>query len=151
MKEEIEVIKNKDPSYIHIPVYTEELLKEANKKAKIILELDIRTITYSVLMDVFGKKIADKVYVSETVKINYKRYAVPVIKDVILFLKVNQDINLRGYIFVDEIVEELEMLNSQRKIVGKSYTKIFKGIKKFVIRVLRYNPEVKKVMNEKRH
>lgn len=150
-EESIEVIENHDASYIHIPVYTEELLKEANKKAKIILDFKLKKITYFIVREIFGEEIANMVYVDKKQKINYTRYGLPSKEDVIWILKSNLDIQTRGYIFVDEIIEEIERINSQKQAEGKKYSKIFKNFKKFVTSLLRYIPDVKKVMEEERY
>lgn len=146
----IQVIENHDASYISIPVYTEDLLKEANARAKIIVDLGLRKITYTIVREVFGEKIANAVYVGEREKRNYKKYGLTAKEDVIWFLRTNLDIHSRGYILLEEIIEELERLNAERQAQGQPYSKIFKGVKKFVRSLLLYNPDVKAVMKELR-
>ncbi len=144
----MQVIENHDASYISIPVYTEDLLKEANRKAKIIADLD--KITYFIVREVFGEEMANAVYVGKKEKRDYEKYGLMAKEDVIWFLRTNLDIHSRGYIFLEEIIEELDRLNTQRKAQGQPYSKIFDSFIKFVRSLLLYNPDVKAVMKELR-
>lgn len=146
----MQVIENHDASYISIPVYTEDLLKEADAKAKIIEDMDLRKITYFIVREVFGEKMANAVYVGKKEKRDYEKYGLMAKEDVIWFLRTNLDIHSRGYIFLEEIIEELDRLNTQRKAQGQPYSKIFDSFIKFVRSLLLYNPDVKAVMQKLR-
>ena len=146
----MQVIENHDASYISIPVYTEDLLKEADAKAKIIADIGLDKITYFIVREVFGEKMANDVYVGKKEKRDYEKYDLMAKEDVIWFLRTNLDIHSRGYIFLKEIIEEVERLNAERQAQGQPYSKIFKGFIKFVRSLLLYNPDIKAVMKELR-
>ena len=61
------------PSFIHIPIYTDELLKEANNKAKDLLSLNLNKISYFLVRQEFGEEIADSIYKNLKCK-SYYRY-----------------------------------------------------------------------------
>lgn len=142
------------PSFISIPIYTEDLLKEANKRAKILVDLNIRSITYFTIREAFGEEIADSVYRNPKVKRNYEKYGLPVKKDFISFLQIdlyfNSDIQLRGFLDVEEIVEALRWKNEQRRNSGQFVCNMYKGFDKFIKRLLNYDREVKEEMERLR-
>lgn len=145
------VKKINTPTSFSVPIYTEDLLKEANNRAKILLELGLRKINYFNIREVFGEVIANSVFRNPKCKINYEKYALRTKSDTINFLKKNNVINSRGYMKPKKIVEHLELINDHRKNRGEQYCKTFRNLKNFVTSLLNDNPEVKAQMEELRY
>lgn len=103
------------PSFIRIPVYTDNLLKETNKQAKDLLELNLNRLTYFIVAQEFGEEEADFIYKNKQCKANYK-YGLRAKEDIINFLKTDIDIHTIGFITRQDIFDQIQGLNSRRKL-----------------------------------
>ena len=135
------------PSFIHIPFYTDELLKQANNIAKDLLSLNLNKFTYFLIRQEFGEKIADSIYKNKKSKSNYK-YGLRAKEDIIEFIKTDKDILNFGFMKVEEIFEHIQGLNVQRQIRGEDYNKICNGFINFIKSLLLYNTDTKKRLEE---
>ena len=137
-------------SFFNIPIYTEDLLKEANIKAKKILELDLKKIRFFIIVEEFGEEIARIIYKERFNRLNniYKKYSLRAKEDIINFIKEDKDIYTKGYITIDEIFTQIEFLNENRKIKGLEYNPIYKNFIYFIKDMLRYNSDTIKVLKE---
>ena len=135
------------PSFIHIPFYTDELLKQANNIAKDLLSLNLNKFTYFLIRQEFGEKIADSIYKNKKSKSNYK-YGLRAKDDILEFISKDKEILNFGFIKVEEIFEHIQGLNVQRQIRGEAYNKICNGFINFIKSLLLYNTDTKKRLEE---
>ena len=135
------------PSFIHIPFYTDELLKQANNIAKDLLSLNLNKFTYFLIRQEFGEEIADFIYKNKKSKSNYK-YGLRAKEDILEFISTDKDILNFGFIKVEEIFEHIQGLNVQRQIRGEEYNKICNGFINFIKSLLLYNTDTKKKLEE---
>ena len=133
------------PSFIQIPIYTDELLKQANNIAKDLLALNLNKFTYFLIRQEFGEEIADSIYKNKKSKSNYK-YGLRAKDDIIEFIKTDKDILNFGFMKVEEIFENIQGLNVQRQIKGEEYNKIYNSFRNFIKALLLYNTDTKKVL-----
>lgn len=138
------------PSFISIPAYTEDLLKEANKRAKILLDLKIKNLTYFIVRETFGEKIADEVYRNPLLKKNYEKYGLPAQKAFINFLKIDlyldEDIRKRGFLTTEEILEIF--IDKYSKEAEQKKIKLFNGFDNFIRKLLSYNEDVRNELDK---
>ena len=137
-------------SFFSIPIYTEELLKEANKIAKKILDLNLKRIRYFIVVEEFGEDVAKEIYKERFSKLNnfYHKYSLRAKEDIINFLKEDKDIYLKGYITIEEIFTQIEFINENRKIKGLEYNPIYKNFSSFIKDLLKYNTDTIKVLKK---
>ena len=135
------------PSFIHIPFYTDELLKQANNIAKDLLSLNLNKFTYFLIRQEFGEEIADFIYKNKKSKSNYK-YGLRAKEDILEFISTDKDILNFGFMKVEEIFEHIQGLNVQRQIRGEDYNKICNGFINFIKSLLLYNTDTKKRLEE---
>lgn len=135
------------PSFIHIPFYTDELLKQANNIAKDLLSLNLNKFTYFLIRQEFGEEIADSIYKNKKSKSNYK-YGLKAKEDILEFISTDKDILNFGFMKVEEIFDHIQGLNVQRQIRGEEYNKICNGFINFIKSLLLYNTDTKKKLEE---
>lgn len=135
------------PSFIQIPIYIDELLKQANNIAKDLLSLNLNKFTYFLIRQEFGEEIADSIYKNKKSKSNYK-YGLRAKDDIIEFIKTDKDILNFGFMKVEEIFENIQALNVQRQIKGEEYNKIYNSFMNFIKALLLYNTDTKKVLED---
>ena len=135
------------PSFINIPFYTDELLKQANNISKDLLSLNLNKFTYFLIRQEFGEEIADSIYKNKKSKSNYK-YGLRAKEDILEFISTDKDILNFGFIKVEEIFEHIQGLNVQRQIKGEDYNKICNGFINFIKSLLLYNTDTKKRLEE---
>lgn len=135
------------PSFIHIPFYTDELLKQANNIAKDLLSLNLNKFTYFLIRQEFGEEIADSIYKNKKSKSNYQ-YGLKAKEDILEFISTDKDILNFGFMKVEEIFEHIQGLNVQRQIRGEDYNKICNGFINFIKSLLLYNTDTKKRLDE---
>ena len=103
------------PTFIKIPIYTDELLKEANNKAKDLLSLNLNKLSYFLVRQEFGEEIADSIYKNLKCK-SYYRYGLRAKEDIINFIKTDKEVLNFGFMTVEEIFDYVQDLNIKRKI-----------------------------------
>ena len=135
------------PSFINIPVYTSDLLKQANELSKDLLLLNLNKFTYFLVRQEFGEDLADNIYRNQRSKNNYKK-CVRAKEDILHFLKTDRDLRTNGFITKEEIIEELQGLNTQRAIRGEEHNKINQSFTNFITTLFLYNTDTKQVLNE---
>lgn len=135
------------PSFIHIPFYTDEILKQANKIAKKLMFLNLNKFSYFLIRQEFGEEIADSIYKNKKSKANYK-YCLRAKEDIIEFIKTDKDILNFGFMKIEEIFEHLQGLNNQRKIREEDYNEIYNGFINFIKSLLLYNTDTKQKLEE---
>lgn len=135
------------PSFIHIPFYTDELLKQANNIAKDLLSLNLNKFTYFLIRQEFGEEIADSIYKNKKSKSNYK-YGLRAKEEILEFISTDKEILNFGFMKVEEIFEHIQGLNVQRQIRGEDYNKICNGFINFIKSLLLYNTDTKKRLDE---
>lgn len=135
------------PSFIKIPIYTDNLLKQVNEQAKDLLHLNLNKFTYFLVREEFGEDLADTIYKNKKSKSNYK-YGLKAKEDIIEFIKNDKQIYMEGFMTKENIFEHLEYLNTQRAIKNEEYNKIYKGFMNFITSLLLYNTETKQVLKD---
>lgn len=135
------------PTYVKIPEYTDVLFKEVNRKSKHLLSLNLNKFTYFIVVQKFGAEIADMVYKNEKSKYNYK-YGFIAKKDIINFFKTDKEIYTFGFITKEEIFEEIDYINYQRKDNCEEYNKIYGNFINFISSLLLYDTETKQVLED---
>ena len=135
------------PSFINIPVYTSDLLKQANELSKDLLQLNLNKFTYFLVRQEFGEDLADNIYKNQRSKNNYKN-CVRAKEDILHFLKTDIDLRTNGFITKEEIIEELQGLNTQRAIRGEEHNKINQSFTNFITTLFLYNTDTKQFLNE---
>lgn len=137
---------NNKMSFFSIPYYTNELIKEANRKAKKILKLKLRKVRFFTVIEEFGEDIAKEVYGERYnyLRSRYEKTSKKVKEIVIDFLKTDEQLRKLGYVTSAEIVEYVETL----KDIGKTDIPIYRNFEMFIKDLLRYSTEVKLVMEQ---
>ena len=135
------------PSFINIPVYTSDLLKQANELSKDLLQLNLNKFTYFLVRQEFGEDLADNIYKNQRSKNNYKN-CVRAKEDILHFLKTDIDLRNNGFITKEEIIEELQGLNTQRAIRGEEHNKINQSFTNFITTLFLYNTNTRQVLKE---
>lgn len=135
------------PSFIKIPVYTDDLLKQTNELSKELLQLNLNKFTYFLVREEFGEDLADEIYKNNKSKSKYK-YSVRSKEDIINFLKTDEDLYKQGFITKEEIFEHIESLNIQRAIKDEERNTINKGFINFITSLLLYNSDTKQVLKD---
>ena len=135
------------PSFIWIPLYTDDLLKQANELSKDLLQLNLNKFTYFLIRQEFGEDLADNIYKNRRSKNNYKN-CVRAKEDILHFLKNDRDLRTNGFITKEEIIEELQGLNTQRAIRGVEHNKINQSFTNFITTLFLYNTDTKQFLNE---
>lgn len=143
----VSIYKVHTPSFINIPLYTSDLLKQANELSKDLLQLNLNKFTYFLVRQEFGEDLADNIYKNQRSKNNYKN-CVRAKNDILHFLKTDRDLRTNGFITKEEIVEDLQGLNTQRAIRGEEYNKINQSFTNFITTLFLYNTDTKQVLNE---
>lgn len=143
----VSIYKVHTPSFINIPLYTSDLLKQANELSKDLLQLNLNKFTYFLVRQEFGEDFADNIYRNQRSKNNYKK-CVRAKEDILHFLKTDIDLRTNGFITKEEIVEELQGLNTQRAIRGEEHNKINQSFTNFITTLFLYNTDTKQVLNE---
>ena len=131
------------PTFIKIPIYTDELLKEANNKAKDLLSLNLNKLSYFLVRQEFGEEIADSIYKNLKCK-SYYRYGLRAKEDIINFIKTDKEVLNFGFMTVEEIFDYVQDLNIKRKIKGEDYNLIYNTFINFIKSLLLYNTDTKK-------
>lgn len=142
--------RSNTPSFFKIPRWTEQTFIEASKRATTLLEADLHTISHFTIKAIFGEKIADEVFQNPKCKINTARAT-----------RTNQDINnillsfqdqaqKEGFILLEEIFEELEYINYQRKMNGEPFNVISQKCMKSIRTNLSDIPSTKQILEELR-
>lgn len=135
------------PSFIRIPVYTEDLLKAVNERAKELLDLDLNRFTYFDIREEFGELIADSIYKNNKSKANYK-YGLRAKQDIIQFLQTDKDIFTQGFMTKEDIFDHIQGLNTQRMIKEQEYNKVFDSFNNFISSLFLYNTDIKRALEE---
>lgn len=136
------------PISFSIPVYTDDLLRVANDRAKKILELKLRKITYFIVREEFGYEIAESTFRNAKLKNNYEVFSTRTKQDVASYLKQNKIIEKKGYITPQLIVEFLELFIKWRGLKEGKHFKTYKNIKTFVRSLLKYNTDIEKTLED---
>ena len=135
------------PSFIHIPVYTDELLKRVNERAKDLLHLNLNRFTYFLIREEFGEEVADSIYKNKQCKAKYI-FGLRAKNDILNFLKTDKDIYSQGFMTKQEIFEQIEAINTQRMIKDEPHNKIYNNFINFISGLLLYNTETKRVLED---
>lgn len=135
------------PSFIKIPVYTDELLKQANQTAKKILELKMNKFTYTTVRENFGAEVAEKVFRNQRFNQRYQ-YNTRAKNDILNFLKIDKDIYSQGFMTKQEIFVQIQAINTQRAIKDEPHNKIYKSFNSYITSLLLYDPDIKAVLED---
>lgn len=134
-------------SFISIPFYTEELLKEANHRAKKIQDLKLRKLRYFIVREEFGEETSKRVYGERSKRLEslYLKYSIKVKEAVIEFFREDEQIKKLGYTTVDDLLEYLIYLKEQ----GLLEIPVYRNFISFIKDLLMYNTEVINEMKKK--
>ncbi|MBT2656708.1 hypothetical protein J7E81_15925 [Bacillus sp. ISL-18] len=142
------------PNFYTIPIYNDELLTEANHRAKVLLDNNFRTNGFSknFLIRVFGQEFADTIFHDERQISEYSQNVQSKIEEFIL-----KDINRQGYTTKDRVLRYVHIDYSQllpweygvtkekqnkKAILGREFDRSISEIKD------KYNLEYKKANKE---
>ena len=125
------------PSFIWIPKYTNDLLKQANEIAKKILQLKLNRFTYFIVAEIFGEDLADRVYRNDYLKLYYKK-CLKTKDEIFKFIKDDKDVHIHGFMTKEDIFDHLQFL----------YPNITNGIWSFITPLLLYNTDFKQVLDD---
>lgn len=140
--------KSHDCSHFTLDKFTPDLIKQANKKAKLMLEQELTKSSHYIIQQNFGEEEANRVYTRQVSKNNTKR-ALKTTQDIHNIIKSKIDyINKYGYLTVAEIFEELYYLNITRKANCEAYNEIYKNCDKFIRLTLSNIPETKILLKD---
>lgn len=134
-------------SFISIPFYTEELLKESNRRAKKIQDLKLRKLRYFIVREEFGEETSKRVYGERSKRLEslYLKYSIKVKEAVIDFFRKDEQIKRLGFTTVEEILEYIIYLKEQ----GLLEIPIYRNFSSFIKDLLMYNTEVITEMKKK--
>ena len=135
------------PSFIKIPVYTDDLLKQTNEISKELLQLNLNKFTYFLIRQEFGEDLTDEIYKNNKSKSKYNKH-IRAKEDIINFLKTDEDLYKQGFMTKEEIFEHIESLNIQRAIKDEEHNTIYKGFINFITSLILYNSDTKQVLKD---
>lgn len=135
-----------------IPDYTEELFSSTIlPRAKQLMDMNLSKITYTIVARNFGLETADFVFKNE--KLKSKAIADFITIDDILTILATSNtlkdkITRYGFITVNDIRYELQLLNEERKENGLPFREIVDSDITFVSSMVRNITEIKDLLNE---
>lgn len=125
------------PSFIWIPKYTTDLLKQANEIAKKILQLKLNKFTYFIVAEIFGEEIADQIYQNDYLKIHYKK-CLTAKDEIINFIKNDKDVYIHGFMTKEDIFDHIQFLHANTT----------NGFYNYISQILLYNEDFRKALDE---
>lgn len=125
------------PSFIWIPKYTTDLLKQANEIAKKILQLKLNKFTYFIVAEIFGEETADQIYQNDYLKIHYKK-CLTAKDEIINFIKNDKDVYIHGFITKEDIFDHIQFLHINTT----------NGFYNYISQILLYNEDFRKALEE---
>ncbi len=143
--------KSKDnKTFFSIPIYTDELLRKANVRAKKIIELNWRKVRFFGVIEEFGEDIAKEVYKEKFDFLYgmYNEYSKRAKEDIIKFVINNKKIKEYGFITIGEILSYIVDLNEKRKENCLFYNPIHKNFDVFIKDLLKTNTYTIKEMEK---
>lgn len=138
------------PSFICIPRWNEDTFKVVNQRVKEILKSDIKTCTHYIATVNFGENRADNIYKNPVCKSNTSKSTITNQDINNILLSCKEDIQKNGFILLEEIFEELEGINEQRKLNGEEYNLIHSNCMRFISKILQNIPETKQILKQQR-
>lgn len=137
-------------SFISVPIYTDELLKQANQIAKKILKDKWRKVRFFMVMEELGEEMAKRVYKERFNELynKYKKYYQKAKEDIIELLANDKELYSFGYITIEEIYTQIELLNLKRKENGVDYNPVYKNFDIFIKDLFLYNTDTKNRLEE---
>lgn len=126
-----------NPSFIWIPKYTTDLLKQANETAKRILQLKLNRFTYFIVAEAFGEETADKVYRNDYLKLHYQK-CLKTKDEILQFIKTDKDIHIHGFMTKEDIFDHLQFIHPDTT----------NGILNFITPFLLYNTDFKQYLDD---
>lgn len=142
------------PTNFYIPKYTDDLFSSVVLPiSKQLYDMDLSTITYTVVARNFSVDVADKVYVNYKYKLKNKiEMDFTTIDDIIYLLKNSNNLHYKikqyGFISTDDIRYELQLLNEERKDNHQPFINVKDGDAKFVTRMVMNIVDIKQTLNE---
>lgn len=138
-----------EPSFIKVPLYTTELIKQANEQAKKLLKQPINKFTHFIIKENFGEEKANAIFKSKkctknTIRAERTKEDLKIILSNIFKNKIEKE----GFITTNEILGELRRINNERQSQGLEYNFIADGTKKFISSTLQNVPDIKKLLQE---
>lgn len=138
-----------EPSFIKVPIYTKELIKQANEQAKQLLKQPINKYTHFIVKENFGEEKADAIFKNKKCKKNTNRAERTKENLKIILSSILKDkIEKEGFITTNVILGELKKISNERRKQGLEYDFIADGTKKFISSTLQNVPDVKKLLQE---
>lgn len=137
-------------TFMSIPIYTDEKMKEVNKNAKRILDLNWRKVRFFMVMEEFGDDKAKCVYKERYTYLKriYNQYSLKAKNDIMDLLIKDEQIKSLGFITIDEIFEDIQYKNELRKSKGEDFNYISEKFDCFIRDLLNYNSDTKKLMEK---
>lgn len=136
--------KSKDnKTFFSIPIYTDELLRKANVRAKKLIELNWRKVRFFSVVEEFGEDIAKEVYKErfDFLYGMYNEYSKRAKEDIIKFVINNKKIKEYGFITIGDILSYIVDLNEKRKENSLVYNPIHKNFNVFIKDLLKTNTD----------
>lgn len=133
-----------------IPKYTDELFNTVVlPRSQDLLKQNLSTITHTILTKNSSLEIANEVYRDDSKTHTTERNLIT-IEDIktVLYTTLLEKIKLYGFITINDLRKELELLNNKRKRDGQPFIEIKETDNKFITKMIRNITEIKDLMKQ---
>ena len=134
-----------------IPEYTDFLfISTILPLSKKIYEQDLTKITHTIIAKNDGLEKAQKIYRNYSSKIKTEKDFISIedIKAILFSAFIKEKINIYGFITINDIRKELQLLNDEKKRQGLPFREIKDTDNKFITGIVRNTTEIKEILKD---
>lgn len=134
-----------------IPEYTDFLfISTILPLSKKIYEQDLTKITHTIIAKNDGLEKAQKIYRNYSSKIKTEKDFISIedIKAILFSSFIKEKINIYGFITINDIRKELQLLNDEKKRQGLPFREIKDTDNKFITGIVRNTTEIKEILKD---
>ena len=134
-----------------IPEYTDSLfISTILPLSKKIYEQDLTKITHTIIAKNDGLEKAQKIYRNYSSKIKTEKDFISIedIKAILFSSFIKEKINIYGFITINDIRKELQLLNDEKKRQGLPFREIKDTDNKFITGIVRNTTEIKEILKD---
>lgn len=134
-----------------IPEYTDSLfISTILPLSKKIYEQDLTKITHTIIAKNDGLEKAQKIYRNYNSKIKTEKDFISIedIKAILFSSFIKEKINIYGFITINDIRKELQLLNDEKKRQGLPFREIKDTDNKFITGIVRNTTEIKEILKD---
>lgn len=134
-----------------IPEYTDFLfISTILPLSKKIYEQDLTKITHTIIAKNDGLEKAQKIYRNYSSKIKTEKDFISIedIKAILFSAFIKEKINIYGFITINDIRKELQLLNDEKRRQGLPFREIKDTDNKFITGIVRNTTEIKEILKD---